>query len=384
MFCFRRQLVGQPTIEKEKRSLMNGNTIGYPLKSMRLRKIIRSSVANGEYKAGDRLLSENEMVAKYGVSRQTVREAVGSLVQEGILERFQGRGTFVGAQAVETKDVLFVLCGRDYTDPLFSMTLKGAEERCSSLGGRLVYTHFDHIGDMAEFENRFVEQAPVRGVVVTGILDMKWLIRLMSLHENIVLVGDVMGSERTPDIVNHIVSNDAEAAREAMDYLLTLGHQRIAHITGDRKLCWFKEGCESYIASLYENGLSVDKSLIVECSEEGVEQGYQSMLELLKLKERPTAVFASNDRFAWGAIRAIRANDLSVPDDISVIGMNDLPMGEQDDFLTTMALPRKLMGTKAIDKVVDGDADQPERVIVPMKLVKRQSCAAPGVASRYL
>jgi DNA-binding LacI/PurR family transcriptional regulator len=64
--------------------------------------------------------------------------------------------------------------------------------------------------------------------------------------------------------------------------------------------------------------------------------------------------------------------------------MNDLPMGEQDDFLTTMALPRKLMGTKAIDKVVDGDADQPERVIVPMKLVKRQSCAAPGVASRYL
>ena len=347
-----------------------------PLKHTQLRTIIRSDIASGKFKAGDRLPSENEMAVQYGVSRPTVREGIGALVQEGILERFQGKGTFVASGNPEPRDIAFVLCGRDYTDPLFAMTLRGAEGRCQACGHRLVHSYCEKPEDLKSIEAWLRDHGPVRGLIVTGLLDLRWLMRFMDVQENLVLVGDVIGRERTPDVVLRIVSNNGEAAEEAMDHLLGLGHRRIAHITGDLKRVWFREPYEAYAGKLKERGIPADKNLLVECADEGLDYGYQATQQLLRLPKRPTAIFASNDRFAWGAIRAIREAQLRVPEDISVIGMNDLPLGDRRDFLTTMTLPQEQMGAIAVDRIIAGAAGITEQIVAPMVLTVRQSCAA--------
>jgi DNA-binding LacI/PurR family transcriptional regulator len=341
-----------------------------------LRESIRVAILGGDFRAGDRLPSENDLAAQYGVSRPTVREALGGLVQEGVLERFQGKGTFVSGARTAIRDIGFVLCGRGYTDPPFSMTLKGAEARCRERGQRLLFSHCDEPGQMDAARHRLLDHGPVRGLVVTGILDLRWMMRFMSLHENVVLVGDVAGRTRTPDIVRRIVSNNGEAAGEAMAYLLALGHRRIAHITGDLNRVWFREPCEAYVRSLQSASLPLDERLVVECADEGLDYGWEAANALLRLDERPTAIFASNDRFAWGAIRAIREAQLRVPEDVSVMGMNDLPLGDRRDFLTTMALDQERMGAMAVDHIIAGAAGATDVFVVPMRLTPRRSCAA--------
>lgn len=348
-------------------------------KHKELRESLRAAILGGSFKAGDRLPSENELVARYGVSRPTVREALGALVQEGVLERFQGKGTFVSGTRTAIRDIGFVLCGRAYTDPLFSMTLKGAEARCRACGHRLLFSHCDRPEQMDAARHRLLDHGPVRGLVVSGILDLKWLVRFMDLHENTVLVGDVVGRARTPDIVRRIVSNNGDAAGEAMAYLLGLGHRRIAHITGDLNRVWFREPYEAYARALRDAGVDANPDWVVECADEGLDYGWEAANALLRLPERPTAIFASNDRFAWGAIRAIREAQLRVPEDVSVMGMNDLPLGDRRDFLTTMATDQEQMGALAVDQVIAGAAGQTDAVVVPMVLTARRSCdAVPG------
>jgi DNA-binding LacI/PurR family transcriptional regulator len=347
-------------------------------KHRELRETLRAAIVGGKFVPGDRLPSEHELVVQYGVSRPTVREALGSLVQEGVLERFQGKGTFVGKGGAGVRDIAFILCGRDYTDPLFSTTLRGAEARCLETGCRLVYSHCDTPASMAAIETRLLDHRPVRGLVVTGILDLKWLLRLMELHENVVLVGDVLGPNRTPGIVTRIGSDDRESAAKVMDYLAGLGHRCIAHITGDRHRVWFRIPHEAYLQCLKDHGISPDPQLVVECEDEGLDHGHHATQRLLQLPRRPTAIFAANDRFAWGAIRAIREAQLRVPEDVSVIGMGDLPLGDRRDFLTTITVHWEQMGRIAVDRVIAGAEGQCEQISLPMTLTVRHSCAPPA------
>ena len=320
--------------------------------------------------------SEAELVAQYGIARLTVREAIGSLVQEGLLERFQGKGTFVTTGNVDTRDIAFVLCGRDYTDPLFSMTLRGAEMRCQDTGYRLVYSHCEKIEEMRAVQNRLLDHRPVCGLVVTGLLDLKWMMHFIDLNANVVLVGDVLGRIRTPDVVLRVIADD-EGPGKIMEYLMGLGHRRIAHITGDLDRVWFREPYEFYIQCLKDHGIPPDEKLVVACSDERLDNGYDAAKRLLSLAPRPTAIFTSNDRFAWGAIRAIREAQLRVPEEISVASMGDLPLGDRRDFLTTTTVGWMEMGAKAVDRVIAGAAGQVEKVVVPSTLAVRQSCAPP-------
>jgi len=340
-----------------------------------LRETLRSAIVAGTFAPGDRLPSEHELAAKYNVSRPTVREAIRSLVQDGILECFQGKGTFVGKSRGAIKDIAFILCGRDHTDPLFSLILQGAEARCLQRGFRLVYSHCEKVENLSLIQSRLLDHQPVKGLVVTGILDLKWLMRLMDLHGNIVLVGDLLGPNRTPDVVLRIINERSSPFRRCLDYLVSLGHRRIAHITGSLNRVWFREPYEAYIQYLKDLGIPLDENLVIECADEGLDYGHCAMQRLLQLPNRPTAIFAANDRFAWGAIRAIREAQLRVPEDISVMGMGDLPLGDRRDFLTTMAFNNIEMGGIAVDHVIAGAEGLCTEIALTPKLIVRQSCA---------
>jgi DNA-binding LacI/PurR family transcriptional regulator len=170
-----------------------------------------------------------------------------------------------------------------------------------------------------------------------------------------------------------------EGSRQVVGHLIALGHRRIAYI-GDR----FGYGSDSerfsgYRAALDEAGIPFDPSLVVH-GDGRVEGGGPSMELLLAARERPTGVFCYNDMTAIGALKAIRAHGLRVPDDISLAGFDDLPLAQYvEPPLTTVRQPKHEMGRLAMQVLLKMLAHEraEQSIRVSGELIVRESTAPP-------
>ena len=173
-----------------------------------------------------------------------------------------------------------------------------------------------------------------------------------------------------------VALENREGARIAVDHLLQLGHRRIAFIAGTGATGQSAEREKGYLDSLAAAGLRPDPALMQEgaFAQTG---GYSATERLLALREPPTAIFAANDEMAFGAIDAIHSRGLKVPEDLSVIGFDDVPTSCYIyPPLTTMRQPLAAMAASAVSEVValiagrDVDA---RRIAFPLELVVRKS-----------
>jgi len=159
--------------------------------------------------------------------------------------------------------------------------------------------------------------------------------------------------------------------------LIRLGYQRIGTITGVSTRTVSLDRKEGYIKALTERGRNIDESLIVEgdFTEAG---GYYAMQQLLPNK--PDAVFAASDIMAIGAMRAIREAGLRVPEDIALVGFDDLPLATMPEpRLTTIRQPVYQFGVKAVEILLDlieNGIEPPRRIIMDTELIIRNSCGA--------
>lgn len=167
-------------------------------------------------------------------------------------------------------------------------------------------------------------------------------------------------------------------ARTAVEHLIGLGHRRIGFIAGTAGTGQSAERQKGYADALGAAGLSVDPSLSVEGAFNQT-SGYSATLQLLALADPPTAIFAANDEMAFGAFDAIASRGLKVPDDVSVIGFDDIPTSSYVfPKLTTMRQPFVAMAKCAVNEVVariQGRESVPAKVAFPLELVVRQSTA---------
>jgi LacI family transcriptional regulator, repressor for deo operon, udp, cdd, tsx, nupC, and nupG len=176
--------------------------------------------------------------------------------------------------------------------------------------------------------------------------------------------------------------DDVAAARTATEYLISLGHRRIAHLAGaqdafastvhvDRRL--------GYRAALDAAGLPLDEEQVVEV-EFSVDGGAHGMAELLRRGDPPTAVFAACDEMAMGAMRTLREWGLAVPADVSVIGIDDHSLAAVLG-LTTVAQPAAAQGRLAASMLLEALTGAPNvrlfDVVVPTRLVRRETTGPP-------
>ncbi len=171
--------------------------------------------------------------------------------------------------------------------------------------------------------------------------------------------------------------NNREGGVEATAHLIERGRQRIAHIAPNPVSVPGRERCEGYKEALRIAGRPVDEALIetsAEVKQHGYtqESGYASMTALLQRDERPDAVFVASDMQAYGALRAIREAGLAVPDDVAVIGFDDLRMSAHVG-LSTLSQPMYEMGRVGIDKAM-------QRIAEPERPVSRTTFSAQLVA----
>lgn len=166
----------------------------------------------------------------------------------------------------------------------------------------------------------------------------------------------------------------------ATEYLISLGHRRIATISGDVEYLSTKARIAGFRSAMETAGIAIDPQLVRQ-GDYGHESGYEVTHRLLELPEPPTAIIASCDRQATGIYRALYERGITIPSEMSVIGFDDIPAAEWlSPPLTTIRQPLKEMGRMAAAMLLRQIAAEPldtQRVELATSLVTRESCAPP-------
>jgi LacI family transcriptional regulator len=179
------------------------------------------------------------------------------------------------------------------------------------------------------------------------------------------------------------VSDDILGGYLATRHLIDLGHRRIGLIAGPPYASSSRGRVEGFGRAMAEAGLAVDPALIVESSF-GIDSGAEATDALMRLSPPPTAIFAVNDNTAIGALSMLTRLGLSVPEDVSLVGYNDIPIVSRlPTPLTSVRVPFDQIASAALDLLAQGPADGADRIrIATPTLIPRRSTAAPSPRSR--
>ena len=188
-----------------------------------------------------------------------------------------------------------------------------------------------------------------------------------------VLIDHRGGDEEAPAVA----AANWQGAYKAAEHLIELRHRRIGFITGAMDQICSQDRLAGYETALADHGITFAPKLVYE-GNFFQPLGYAGASALLELPHPPTAIFASNDVSAFGVMEAVREHGLRIPDDVSVLGFDDIPQAAHvHPPLTTVQQPLEEMGRTATRMLLEHIQDPlrpPERVELPTELVLRQSC----------
>jgi len=324
-----------------------------------------------------------ELARHLGIHRHTVRAAYASLESQGLVSMRQGRGTTVLpydiqrlAQAAPTTPTFTIGVLVPSLNPFYTPFVHGieAETRNTPWLFLIGYTH-----DNPALGKRLLEQLVARRV--DGLVVVPYVPETeaaVGRDGRIGALPPVVHVDK-PDVPGHAVLLDSEgAAFRATSHLIEHGHRRIGIISGPLALPNLMECYAGYKKALNTIGLPVDRALIAEVPEFTLEMGCQAADRLLSLSDPPTAIFGAADLLAIGAMQAARARSLRVPDDVAIVGYNDIELASLvEPPLTTARAPAYDMGVAAmvmLQPLMLRKNVAPRRVTFDTHLVIRRSC----------
>jgi LacI family transcriptional regulator len=302
-------------------------------------------------------------------TRQRVERAIAEL---GYVPSRLARGL------IRQKTGTLALIVPDVANPFFTLIVRGAEDVARRAGYRMILA--DSRADLT-IERDVIEEMlahRVEGIMIAPVSDRSkgHLQRLAKYGVDFVLIDRTVSG-----IESDVVTGDnVGGARRLVDHLISLGHRRIGFITESAEVSTARDRREAYEAALAAAGLPHDSSLIV-YSTVDPPGGFEGMRQLLELDEPPTAVFAVNNLVAVGAIEAVRAHRLEVPDDVALVCFDDIEYASRlYPFLTVMAQPAETLGTLGtqllLERIEGRAPEQPRVVVLPAQFVVRRSCGA--------
>jgi DNA-binding LacI/PurR family transcriptional regulator len=254
-----------------------------------------------------------------------------------------------------------------------ALVLSGIEDHLLEEGYFYFVVSHRHRADLIEEYPRLLQQRAVEGLIAVDTVCQK----------GVPIPVVAVSGHREVEGVTNIVLNHARAAKLAMEHLAQLGHRKIAFIKGqefssDTEIRW-----EAEQAAAKELGLEIDERLVGQLDGESPspEVGYGVTRKLLAASEDFTALFAFNDISAIGAIRALREAGRRVPEDVSVVGFDDIQSAAfQNPGLTTVRQPLREMGVIAAETLLrrinaPAKTPYPKAITVEPELIVRQSTA---------
>jgi LacI family transcriptional regulator len=334
-------------------------------------------------------LTLEDVAHQAGVSRSTVSRVVNNqpnvreTVRERVLEIIQNTGysphaaarTLASQHSWTIGLILPLSVSIFFTDPYYPHLTKGIAQSCNLHDYTLAFYLVGTKEDERIIFPRVVGKGLLDGVLVqSGHHGDQWIIGRM-IDASIPIL--VLGRPFRSDNVSYIDIDNISAAYTAVSHLIRLGHKHIGTITGPTSSTVGLDRLEGYRRAILERSLVLDEAMIIEgdFTEAG---GYYAMNKLLASK--PDAVFAASDIMALGAIRAIYEHGLRIPDDIAIVGFDDLPIATHSDVqLTTVRQPVVQFGIQAVELLLDlieNGINPPRHIILDTELIIRDSCGA--------
>lgn len=335
----------------------------------------------------NRRATQADVAKLAGVSQSAVSQALNrhdSAIPEETRRRVLAAAEQLGyvpnkfAQGLRTKKTYTIASIiPDITNPYYPAFQRGIQSVTSQFNYDLIIYDTEEKEDNEKRSLLSLERAGVDGAIVTLFyLGTEHLRPLIKQNIPVVLLHSRPGPEEDL-IIDWIFVDNVSMAKASVSYLIKKGHTRIGMIAGLEGTPPRQNRIRGFFEALSEHNLPMDEVLIQDgdFTEKG---GYQGMNKLLKLALRPTAVFAANDLMALGAMTAIRESKLRIPEDIALIGIDDIPAAKLVyPPLTTCTQNQENIGRRAAEMLferINGIApDKPRLVEMPFELIIRES-----------
>ena len=320
-----------------------------------------------------------------GVSHQTVSRVINhsnevlpetrAKVELAIAE-LGFRPSAIARSMAQGKTNTLACIAPNLTDYTFASVIEGAESEARKNGYFLLSSSAADSKSFQDLIEELVGHRRVDGIIVINpYIDERHL----SMPPNFPSV--FVGAKSRDESICSISLDDEKAAYDATRHLISMGHQKIAMITGPMEEDCSRDRSNGYIRALEENGISVDFSLVIE-GDWSATTGQSGLMTLTRRGMVPTAVFAQNDRMALGVLHAARDLRLSIPDQMAVVGVDDMPLSSYfDPPLTTMHQDMPQIGREAISlllKTIDHAGQNCPQLKFAAELVVRQSTQKGG------
>lgn len=323
------------------------------------------------------------------VSQSTVSKAlndrpdIGRETKENILKIAEHHNFIPNAfgKALKTRltENIGVIFRRDdnplSSNPFYSRVLEGIEAEIAFNDYNLV---LQLIPEHRQPElPKMVRKKQVDAIILVGIKHEEFVRQLQRANVPVILVDP---KTDISDCSQVLIDNE-NGAFLATQHLIQCGHERIGFISGDLSRLSFKQRLDGYVKALRYHGIPVEEELI---KTGGVEAGYDLTKSLLTLLKRPTAIFAANDINAIYGYKAIDEFSLRIPDDISVVGFDDIDLSKMAiPPLTTVRVYKEELGSVAVRQLREAIYEEQKghtKTIIPVKLIKRSSVKKIGAA----
>jgi DNA-binding LacI/PurR family transcriptional regulator len=348
-------------------------------KYVQLAHQLREQVERGERKPGEQLPTFAQMQAEFGLGQATLERVYQLLEAEKIIVRTPGKGVFVSTPQRRSQGVLgFCSCPLSEQHPYYAHLLQGVREVVHEAGWELLLTHNKTSIQWEKVDGVLIGTPVIRDIVHTLPPTMP---HFSLLHE----VGEAP----------HVITDDYDGIRQAMNYLLELGHRNIAYMTKVRPKQ--EEGLQqkrlrAYCDALREAGIDLQPGWLRDYRDPFEPMGKWATMGRQKTerwlqtdweKTGCTAILAQNDETAIGIIEALLEAGLKVPEDVSVIGFDGTEIAEYyRPRLTTVEVPLHEIGARAtrllLDQIaqpMDRQAPPPQKTVLPASLRIGQSTA---------
>lgn len=320
-----------------------------------------------------------------GVSRATVSRVINNhpnisdSVRRRVLEVIEETGyqpniaarTLASNQSHILGLVIPAILSNVFTNPYYPRLIQGITHACNEADYTLTFFMFQTPAEQASGTSRIVNNALLDGLIVNADYNENSLIeRLMKARMPFVQIGKPI--DNMP--IHYVDADNLLGGKLATEHLINLGRKRVAQVATAKNAAG-EERHQGYLAALQENDMALNQNLIVQ-GDFSESQAYRVTKDLLEHK--PDGIFVQSDWMAIGVIRAIQEAGLRIPDDIAIVGFDDLPVAVRDKpHLTTIRQPIEGIGNAAVEtllKVIANNDLPQQKVKLPVKLVIRDTC----------
>jgi len=331
---------------------------------------------------GDKLLSESAIVEKFKVSRHTVRQALLQLENNGYIYKKQGRGAFCCYKQKKAGNKNIAVLTTYISNYIFPHIISGIEEVLSGAGYNLsLFNTNNDKQKEGEYLNKIID-SDIDGLIVEPTMSALENINLplykeLEKRELPFVMINAKYDEINP---SYVIMDDVEGCYALTKYLIHMGHRDIAGIFKSDDLQGTNRQ-KGYIKALSEFGIGSKSEYIgkyVTGEEEFVP--YEFARNLLRQKNKPSAIVCYNDQIAFYVLEAVSDTGLKVPDDISIVGYDDSDIATATEVkLTTVKHPKSEMGKRAarfLINIIENNEEKPYYVYNP-ELILRNSATVP-------